>query len=663
MGPSGSPWQWGLLLLGLLLPPATPFWLFNVLFPPHTTPKAELSNHTRPVILVPGCLGNQLEAKLDKPDVVNWMCYRKTEDFFTIWLDLNMFLPLGVDCWIDNTRVVYNRSSGRVSNAPGVQIRVPGFGKTYSVEYLDNNKLAGYMHTLVQNLVNNGYVRDETVRAAPYDWRLEPSQQEEYYQKLAGLVEEMYTAYGKPVFLIGHSLGCLHLLYFLLRQPQAWKDRFIDGFISLGAPWGGSIKPMLVLASGDNQGIPIMSSIKLREEQRITTTSPWMFPSREAWPEDHVFISTPTFNYTGRDLQRFFADLHFEDGWYMWLQSRDLLAGLPAPGVEVYCLYGVGLPTPNTYIFDHGFPYTDPVRILYEDGDDTVATRSTELCARWQSSQPQPVHLLPLHGTQHLNMVFSNQTLEHINAILLGPTSTPNPWTSLPHLKMLKPELQPRGGFSFENCQRNLSLERVLPGFRSPQAHKTGTTIAGLVFCDGVILGADTRATNEAVVMDKSCEKIHYIAPQIYCCGAGVAADAEMTTRMAASNMELHALSTGRQPRVATVTRFLRQTLFRYRGHVGASLIVGGVDRTGRQLYSVHPHGSYSRLPFAALGSGQDAALAVLEDRFQPNLGAHPVPLCPWDHSCPVPDSEATDPGAAGGNCTGHGSEVKQDST
>ncbi|XP_021572062.1 phosphatidylcholine-sterol acyltransferase isoform X1 [Carlito syrichta] len=463
MGPPGSPWQWVLLLLGLLLPPAAPFWLLNVLFPPHTTPKAELSNHTRPVILVPGCLGNQLEAKLDKPHVVNWMCYRKTEDFFTIWLDLNMFLPLGVDCWIDNTRVVYNRTSGHVSNAPGVQIRVPGFGKTYSVEYLDSNKLAGYMHTLVQNLVNNGYARDETVRAAPYDWRLEPSeylqtmglwqgrwplipavmtpfpaagQQEEYYRKLAGLVEEMHAAYGKPVFLIGHSLGCLHLLYFLLRQPQSWKDRFIDGFISLGAPWGGSIKPMLVLASGDNQGIPIMSSIKLREEQRITTTSPWMFPSQMAWPEDHVFISTPNFNYTGRDFQRFFVDLRFEEGWYMWLQTRDLLSGLPAPGVEVYCLYGVGQPTPSTYIYDHGFPYTDPVGVLYEDGDDTVATRSTELCGLWRERQPQPVHLLPLHGTQHLNMVFSNQTLEHINTILLGayrrstpvsPTASPEP--------------------------------------------------------------------------------------------------------------------------------------------------------------------------------------------------------------------------------------------
>lgn len=59
MGLPGSPRQWVLLLLGLLLPPAAPFWLLNVLFPPHTTPKAELSNHTRPVILGKPPLGPQ----------------------------------------------------------------------------------------------------------------------------------------------------------------------------------------------------------------------------------------------------------------------------------------------------------------------------------------------------------------------------------------------------------------------------------------------------------------------------------------------------------------------------------------------------------------------------------------------------------------------------
>lgn len=32
---------------------------------------------------------------------------------------------------------------------------------------------------------------------------------------------------------------------------------------------------------------------------------------------------------------------------------------------------------------------------------------------------------------------------------------------------------------------------------------------------DGVVLGADTRATSSEVVADKMCSKIHYIAPNI----------------------------------------------------------------------------------------------------------------------------------------------------
>ncbi|KAJ6666108.1 hypothetical protein lerEdw1_001012 [Lerista edwardsae] len=408
------------ILCLFLLQPGSAFWLFNVLFPPSATPEAALSNNTPPVVLVPGCLGNQLEAKLDKPDVVNWMCYRKTEDYFTIWLNLNMFLPLGVDCWIDNTRVVYNRTTRRMSNAPGVQIRVPGFGKTYSVEYLDQGKLAGYLHTMVQHLVNNGYVRDQTVRAAPYDWRIGPNEQEDYFQKLKALVEEMHDAYQKRVFLLGHSLGNLHLLYFLLQQPQAWKDRFLRGFISLGAPWGGSVKAMKVLASGDNQGIPIMSNIKLREEQRMSTASPWMFPTSLTWPETHAFISTPSRNYTTQDFWHFFVDANFEDGWYMWNSTKDMLKGLPPPGVEVYCLYGTGLPTAETYIYDDRFPYEDPVDVVYGDGDDTVNRRSMELCKRWHTQQKEKVHVLELPGVDHLNMVFDNRTLHYINKILLG---------------------------------------------------------------------------------------------------------------------------------------------------------------------------------------------------------------------------------------------------
>jgi 20S proteasome subunit beta 2 len=45
-----------------------------------------------------------------------------------------------------------------------------------------------------------------------------------------------------------------------------------------------------------------------------------------------------------------------------------------------------------------------------------------------------------------------------------------------------------------------------------------------------VVLAADTRSTSGSTVADKNCEKIHYIAPNIYCCGAGTAADTENVT-------------------------------------------------------------------------------------------------------------------------------------
>ncbi|MEE6516361.1 hypothetical protein FKM82_025771 [Ascaphus truei] len=122
------------------------------------------------------------------------------------------------------------------------------------------------------------------------------------------------------------------------------------------------------------------------------------------------------------------------------------------------------------------------------------------------------------------------------------------------------------------------------------------------------------------VVADKNCAKIHYITDNIYCCGAGTAADAENVTQVLSSNLQLHALATGRVPRVCTANRMLKQQLYRYRGHIGASIIVGGVDIRGPHLYSIYPHGSTDAIPFTAMGSGSDAAIAVLEDRFKPNL-------------------------------------------
>lgn len=171
---------------------------------------------------------------------------------------------------------------------------------------------------------------------------------------------------------------------------------------------------------GENDGIPLVSNIKIREEQRMTTTNPWMVPSEEAWPKDHTFVSTPSFNYTNQDYKRFFQDINFEDGWYMWEDTRNITAGLPPPGVEVYCFYGVGLPTPVTYVYDDQFPNADPVDMIYSDGDDTVDSRSMGLCKRWAGQQEQSVHVKELRGLPHLDIVFNPKVLLMIQRILEG---------------------------------------------------------------------------------------------------------------------------------------------------------------------------------------------------------------------------------------------------
>ncbi|XP_043475857.1 proteasome subunit beta type-7 [Leptopilina heterotoma] len=182
---------------------------------------------------------------------------------------------------------------------------------------------------------------------------------------------------------------------------------------------------------------------------------------------------------------------------------------------------------------------------------------------------------------------------------------------------VLAPEI-PAEGFSFDLCQRNELLSAK--GFQVPKAQKTGTTIAGIIFKDGVILGADTRATSDTIVADLNSEKIHYLSQHIYCCGAGTAADTEMTTQMISSQLELHRLHTGRIVPVSTANKMLCQLLFRYQGHIGAALVVGGVDLKGPHIFCIYPHGSSDSLQYTTMGSGSLAAMSVFESRWKPGL-------------------------------------------
>lgn len=121
----------------------------------------------------------------------------------------------------------------------------------------------------------------------------------------------------------------------------------------------------------------------------------------------------------------------------------------------------------------------------------------------------------------------------------------------------------------------------------------------GVKFRDGVVIAADTRATGGSIVVEKNCEKIHYVAPNIYACGAGTAADTQFVNLFMSSNLELQRLNSGRQTRVSAYITSTASLLYRYKGYLGAYLIVGGYDVLGPHLVMLSAEGKYYCLELA----------------------------------------------------------------
>lgn len=169
-------------------------------------------------------------------------------------------------------------------------------------------------------------------------------------------------------------------------------------------------------------------------------------------------------------------------------------------------------------------------------------------------------------------------------------------------------------GFNFENTKRNAMLIEKNVGDKKILEHrKTGTTLCGFVIKDAVILASDTRASAGEIVAEKNTNKFHYIAPNIYSCGAGTAADNDYVLKKFQYELELLRMNTGRQSRVKTLLTKMSDHLFRHMGQLGVYQIIGAFDCEGPQLYDISSSGYYHQKTRTTSGSGSLNAMSVLE--------------------------------------------------
>lgn len=77
-----------------------------------------------------------MDARWNKPSTVHIICDKKS-DWYNVWLNLELLAPLIIDCWIDNVKLYYDNDTRLTSNSAGVETRVPGWGDSETVMWLD----------------------------------------------------------------------------------------------------------------------------------------------------------------------------------------------------------------------------------------------------------------------------------------------------------------------------------------------------------------------------------------------------------------------------------------------------------------------------------------------------------------------------------------------
>lgn len=135
--------------------------------------------------------------------------------------------------------------------------------------------------------------------------------------------------------------------------------------------------------------------------------------------------------------------------------------------------------------------------------------------------------------------------------------------------------------------------------------HAMGTTIMAVEFDGGVIMAADSRTSTGIYVANRVSDKITPVAPRIYCCRSGSAADTQAISDYVRYYLKQHALELGREPLVGTAASLFRELCYQNKQHLTAGIICAGYDeRHGGQVFTIPLGGSLVRQPMSIGGSG-----------------------------------------------------------
>ena len=147
-----------------------------------------------------------------------------------------------------------------------------------------------------------------------------------------------------------------------------------------------------------------------------------------------------------------------------------------------------------------------------------------------------------------------------------------------------------------------------------------GATAVGITFNEGVVFASERRIAYGNFVVSKTTKKTFVITPYVGAACAGLVADMQILSLQIAALAKIRRMEIKRDVPPNTIVKMMSNMMYERRFFpLLTQVIVGGL--VGKPtIYTLDPLGSILPDDYAAVGTGAEMALGVLDPQFKKDL-------------------------------------------
>jgi proteasome beta subunit len=147
-----------------------------------------------------------------------------------------------------------------------------------------------------------------------------------------------------------------------------------------------------------------------------------------------------------------------------------------------------------------------------------------------------------------------------------------------------------------------------------------GATAVGITFDGGIVLASEKRIAFGNFLVSKSTKKTFEITPKVGAACAGLVADMQILSLQVAALAKIRKMELKRDVPPNSVAKMMSNMMYerRYFPLLTQVIVAGVVDKP--VLYTLDPLGSVLPDEYAAVGTGAEMALGVLDPQFKANM-------------------------------------------